>query len=101
MNAPREVSRLAATLDDKYTIDEGWAFMTGTQALVRLPMQQRLRDRARGLNTAGYISGYRGSPLGQYDLALWQAAERLAAHDIVFRPALNEDLAATALSGSQ
>lgn len=101
MNAPREVSRLATTLDDKYTIEEGWAFMTGTQALVRLPMQQRLRDRARGLRTAGYISGYRGSPLGQYDLALWQAAQQLARHDIVFRPALNEELAATALSGSQ
>jgi indolepyruvate ferredoxin oxidoreductase len=101
MNAPVEHKRLTATLDDKYTIEEGWAFMTGTQALVRLPVQQRLRDRARGFNTAGYISGYRGSPLGQYDQALWQAAKLLEQHDIVFRPGLNEELAATAVSGSQ
>ena len=92
MNAPVEHKRLTATLDDKYTLEEGWAFMTGTQALVRLPIQQRLRDRAQGLNTAGYISGYRGSPLGQYDLALWQAGELLAKHDVVFRPGLNEEL---------
>ena len=63
----------AATLDDKYTLENGRAFMSGVQALVRLPMLQRQRDLAAGLNTAGFISGYRGSPLGGYDQALWAA----------------------------
>ena len=61
--------------------------MTGTQALVRLPIQQRLRNAAAGLNTGGYISGYRGSPLGRYDIELWRAAPQLKQHNIVFRPA--------------
>ncbi|WP_310635255.1 hypothetical protein [Burkholderia cenocepacia] len=72
-------------------------FITDIQALVRLPMLQRERDRARGLSTAGLISGYRGSPLGAYDQQLWKASKQLAEHDIVFQPGLNEDLAATAL----
>ena len=79
MNAPLpEHIRKAletVTLDDKYALDHGRAFMSGVQALVQLPMLQRLRDRTQGKNTAGFISGYRGSPLGGYDQALWKAAE--------------------------
>jgi len=97
MNAPLRQVRL----DDKYTLDEGRLFLTGTQALARLPMLQRERDLAAGLNTAGYISGYRGSPLGGLDIALWKAKEHLARHHIVFQPGVNEDLAATALWGTQ
>jgi indolepyruvate ferredoxin oxidoreductase len=77
MNAPLPESVRKAlesvTLDDKYTLDRGRAFMSGVQALVRLPMLQRTRDAAAGLNTAGFVSGYRGSPLGGYDQALWAA----------------------------
>ena len=77
MNAPlpESVRRAldTATLDDKYALDHGRAFMSGVQALVRLPMLQRVRDAQAGLNTAGFISGYRGSPLGGYDQALWAA----------------------------
>lgn len=89
------------SLDDKYTLDRGWAFMSGVQALVRLPMMQRQRDRDAGLHTGGFISGYRGSPLGSYDQALWAAREHLAAHQLVFQPGVNEELAATAIWGSQ
>jgi indolepyruvate ferredoxin oxidoreductase len=89
------------TLDDKYARFEGRVFLTGIQALVRLPLLQARRDRAAGRNTAGFISGYRGSPLGGYDLALWAAKTHLAAHNIVFEPGINEDLAATAVWGSQ
>ena len=89
------------SLDDKYTLDSGRVFISGVQALVRLPLMQRARDRARGLNTAGFISGYRGSPLGGYDAALWQAARRLEAGDILFRPGINEDLAMAAVWGTQ
>ncbi|MEL0252227.1 MAG: indolepyruvate ferredoxin oxidoreductase family protein, partial [Novosphingobium sp.] len=88
-------------LDDKYTADKGVVFMNGTQALVRVPMMQREIDRADGLNTAGFISGYRGSPLGTYDLELWRAQKHLKAHDILFQPGVNEDLAATAVWGTQ
>src|SRR6476660_4916768 len=88
-------------LDDKYRLDAKRIFLSGTQALVRLPMLQRERDRAAGLNTAGFISGYRGSPLGMYDHALWRAKSHLVQHDIAFVPGLNEDLAATAVWGSQ
>ena len=88
-------------LDDKYRLDAKRIFLSGTQALVRLPMLQRERDRAAGLNTAGFISGYRGSPLGMYDHALWRAKSFLKQHDIEFAPGLNEDLAATAVWGSQ
>jgi indolepyruvate ferredoxin oxidoreductase len=89
------------TLDDKYTQSEGRVYLTGSQALVRLPMMQRARDLAEGLNTAGYISGYRGSPLGIYDLALWQAERHLKDNQIHFQPGVNEDLAATSVWGSQ
>jgi indolepyruvate ferredoxin oxidoreductase len=88
-------------LDDKYTLESGRVYLTGMQALTLLPMLQRRRDLAAGLNTAGYISGYRGSPLGAYDLALWQAKKFLDAHHIVFQPGVNEELAATALWGTQ
>jgi len=91
----------AVTLDDKYTRFDGRVYLTGIQALVRLPLLQKRRDRAAGLNTAGFISGYRGSPLGGYDLALWSAKRHLDSHDIVFRPGINEDMAATAVWGSQ
>ena len=89
------------SLDDKYTLETGRVFITGTQALVRLPIMQRLRDVAVGLNTGGYISGYRGSPLGQFDQQLWLAQKHLSAHHIVFQPGVNEDLAATACWGTQ
>ena len=88
-------------LDDKYRLEPKRIYLSGVQALVRLPMLQRERDRASGLNTAGFISGYRGSPLGMYDHALWRAKSILAEHDIAFVPGLNEDLAATAVWGSQ
>jgi indolepyruvate ferredoxin oxidoreductase len=90
-----------AELDDKYLLDAARFYLSGTQALVRLPLMQRARDRAAGLRTAGFISGYRGSPLGNYDNALWRAKAALEAQDIVFSPGLNEDLAATAVWGSQ
>ncbi len=101
MGAPGEIHGRAQTLDDKYAAREGWLYMTGIQALVRLPMQQRQRDAAAGHRTGGYISGYRGSPLGRYDMELWAAGERLREHGVVFRSGLNEDLAATAIWGSQ
>lgn len=88
-------------LDDKYLLDSGRIFLSGVQALVRLPLMQRQRDHAAGLNTAGFISGYRGSPLGGYDFALWQAKSSLESHHIHFEPGVNEDLAATSVWGSQ
>ncbi|MBS0301290.1 MAG: indolepyruvate ferredoxin oxidoreductase family protein, partial [Proteobacteria bacterium] len=105
MNAPlpEHVRRAieSVTLEDKYTLDQGRAFMSGVQALVRLPMLQRQRDAAAGLNTAGFISGYRGSPLGGYDQALWSARKHLAENHIVFQPGVNEELGATAVWGTQ
>ncbi len=88
-------------LDDKYTVENGRIFLSGIQALVRLPLMQQAHDRASGLHTAGLISGYRGSPLGAYDLSLWQSRQLLKASGIHFEPGLNEDLAATAVWGSQ
>ena len=88
-------------LDDRYRRESGRIFLTGTQALVRIPLMQRTLDRAAGLNTAGFISGYRGSPLGTYDLELWRAKSFLAESNIEFLPAVNEELAATAILGSQ
>ncbi|MFA6020422.1 MAG: indolepyruvate ferredoxin oxidoreductase family protein, partial [Rhodospirillales bacterium] len=89
------------TLDDKYVLETGRIFLTGTQALVRLPMMQRARDAAIGLNTAGFISGYRGSPLGGFDKELWAAKTFLKERHIHFQPGVNEDLAATACWGTQ
>jgi indolepyruvate ferredoxin oxidoreductase len=105
MNAPlpEHIRKALETvsLDDKYSLDHGRAFMSGVQALVKLPMLQRLRDAQVGKNTAGFISGYRGSPLGGYDQALWKASKYLKAQHIVFQPGVNEELAATALWGTQ
>jgi indolepyruvate ferredoxin oxidoreductase len=95
------LARSEGALEDRWTAAEGWFYMTGMQALVRLPIQQRLRDSAAGFNTGGYISGYRGSPMGRYDIELWRAEPILKQHNIVFRPGLNEDLAATAIWGAQ
>ncbi|MEP3244699.1 MAG: indolepyruvate ferredoxin oxidoreductase family protein [Sneathiella sp.] len=89
------------SLNDKYELEKGRVFLTGIQALVRLPLMQKARDRAAGLNTAGFISGYRGSPLGGYDQALWKINKQLKENDIHFEPGINEDLAATAVWGSQ
>src|SRR6516165_6067145 len=95
------MTKTAVTLDDKYTQSGGRVFLSSNQALVRLPLDQARRDRAAGLKTAGYISGYRGSPLGVYDAALWGAQKLLDEHDIRFVPGLNEELAATAIRGTQ
>ena len=89
------------TLNDKYTVTDGRIFITGTQALVRLPIMQHMRDQSVGLNTACYISGYRGSPLGAYDQQLWAAGNHLKDHNIVFQSGVNEDIAATAIWGTQ
>jgi indolepyruvate ferredoxin oxidoreductase len=89
------------SLDDKYVRDDGRIYLTGVQALVRLPLMQRRLDRAAGLNTAGFVSGYRGSPLGTFDRELWAAKRHLDRDDVVFQPGLNEDLAATSVWGSQ
>ena len=89
------------SLNDKYTRESGRIFVTGIQALVRLPLLQSSLDAASGLNTAGYITGYRGSPLGGFDLQLWQAKDFLEPRNIIFQPGINEDLAATAIWGTQ
>ena len=99
MNAPIRLHEI--TLDDKYALERGRAFMTGTQALIRLMFMQRVRDLAAGKNTGGYISGYRGSPLGGLDQALWKAKSHLDTHHIKFQPGVNEELAATAIWGTQ
>src|SRR4030095_9181566 len=94
--ALREVS-----LDDKYALESGRVYLTGAQAFVRLLILQRQRDGLAGLNTAGFVSGYRGSPLGALDQSPWRAAKFLERAHIKFQPGLNEDLAATALWGTQ
>ncbi|MBV9251240.1 MAG: indolepyruvate ferredoxin oxidoreductase family protein, partial [Acetobacteraceae bacterium] len=95
------MSLTTISLEDKYTLESGRVYLTGIQALVRLPLLQRARDKAAGLNTGGFISGYRGSPLGGYDMALHGARKFLEANNIHFNPGLNEDLAATSVWGSQ
>ena len=88
-------------LSDKYELPSGRVYMTGTQELVRLLLVQKARDEAAGLNTGGFVSGYRGSPLGAVDQELWKAKKYLASSRITFQPGLNEELAATAVWGSQ
>ena len=97
---PPEAATASISLQDKYA-KEGRVYITGTQALVRLPLLQRQLDRVQGLNTACYISGYRGSPLGGFDRELQRAGSVLAENHIVFQPGVNEDLAATAVWGAQ
>ncbi len=89
------------SLNDKWELDSGRVYLTGSQALARLPMLQAQRDKQQNLNTAGFISGYRGSPLGGFDKTLWQAKKYLATHNIFFQPGINEDLGATSVWGSQ
>src|SRR3569623_152680 len=89
------------SLGEKYQIGEGRALIAGRQALVRLPIVQRELDKRAGLDTAGYISGYRGSPLGGYDAELWKAAKVLAEQHVTFNPGVNEDLALRAVAGTQ
>ncbi len=89
------------SLNDRYDLEKSPVLLNGTQALVRLMLMQKARDIAAGLNTAGLVTGYRGSPLGAVDMQMTRALKPLSAHDITFQPGLNEDLAATALWGSQ
>src|SRR5688500_13008811 len=98
---PEPVPAMSYRLADNRSALHGRAFLTGTQALVRLLLLQRKWDEAHGLRTAGFVSGYRGSPLAGLDVELWRAETDLKAHDIRFLPAINEDLAATALMGTQ
>ncbi len=91
----------ALTLDDKYILEKGRVYLTGTQALIRLPIVQRQRDAAAGLNTGCFIAGYRGSPLGGLDEGLWGARRFIERNHIRFQPAINEEMAATAVWGSQ
>ena len=91
----------AVSLDDKYALERGRVYLTGTQALVRLPMMQRQRDLAAGLNTAAFVTGYRGSPLGGVDQQMARASQFLQKHHIHFQAGVNEDLAATAIWGTQ
>ena len=95
------MTRQDISLNDRYDLDKTQVLLNGTQALVRLMMMQRARDAAAGLNTAGYVTGYRGSPLGAVDMQMTRAAKQLSAAQVTFQAGLNEDLAATALWGSQ
>ncbi len=100
LEAPHAPEKPSA-LDERYTLPRGRILVSGTQALVRLPMIQRQRDMAAGLNTAGYVSGYRGSPLAGFDREMGRAKRHLAESHVVFHPGLNEDMAATAVWGTQ
>jgi len=107
LTSPSSANLPAGPLDDSYTLDhkytrtDGRIYLSGVQALVRLPLMQQLRDQAAGLDTAGFISGYRGSPLGGFDLELWRARQHLEAARVKFTPGLNEDLGATMVWGTQ
>ncbi len=100
MSEPRPTFR-SYQLSDRYDLETGRVFLTGTQALVRIMFDQARRDRATGLNTGGFVSGYRGSPLGGLDLEMWRERKRLETEKITFLPAVNEDLGATAVLGAQ
>src|SRR5262249_37153220 len=100
-SAEIDMAKHAVSLDDKYALDETRQLLTGTQAVVRLMLTQRARDVKAGLNTAGYVTGYRGSPIASLEAALLRARGLLEPNHIKFQPGLNEDLAATALWGSQ
>src|SRR3954465_2555523 len=89
------------TLDDKFDLSQSRAFVTGSQALIRATLMQQERDRLAGLNTAGYVSGYRGSPLGGLGQQFMRAKGALDRHNVLFQSGLNEDLAATAIWGAQ
>ena len=112
--APEDANPLSATtpddavgasvpppLDSRYTQSSGRVFMTGTQALVRMLLDQARLDAAAGLATGGLVSGYRGSPLATFDVELWRASRHLDGHKIDFLPAVNEDMAATIMAGAQ
>ena len=101
MSPDPQAAKPTASLEDKYTSPSGRVYLTGYQALVRLLMIQQERDRSAGLDTAGFVSGYRGSPLGGLDQTLWKARTHLERRKIVFQPGINEDMAATAVWGSQ
>lgn len=101
MNAPYHPLHRTVSLQDKYILPKGRIYITGTQALVRLTLLQAELDRLNGLNTGGFVSGYRGSPLGGVDQAFWAAKQFLKPANIYFQPGLNEDLAATSVWGSQ
>ncbi|MGV3652594.1 MAG: pyruvate ferredoxin oxidoreductase, partial [Noviherbaspirillum sp.] len=88
-------------LEDNLWARGGQVFLTGTQALVRLLIMQRERDAERGWNTRGFVSGYRGSPLGMLDQAIWKAGKRFEECGIRFQPAINEELGATQVLGTQ
>ena len=88
-------------LDDKYELESGRVYLNGAQAFVRLLILQRQRDKIAGLDTGGFVSGYRGSPLGALDQSLWKASKFLDRANVVFQPGLNEDLAATSIWGTQ
>ncbi|MDZ4360234.1 MAG: pyruvate ferredoxin oxidoreductase, partial [Variovorax sp.] len=104
MNAPHPATALRRPdyqLSDNLWADAGSVFLTGTQALIRILVMQGQRDAARGLHTQGFVSGYRGSPLGMVDQAIWKAGERFKKTGIRFVPAVNEELAATQVLGTQ
>ena len=92
---------LTYELKDRYTVGEGRVFLTGTQAIVRIMLVQAEMDKRDGLNTAGFVSGYRGSPLGGVDQVMWRASKMLDASGVKFLPAINEELGATAVLGTQ
>ena len=90
-----------ASLDSKFDLSDEHQILTGSQAVVRLLLMQKERDRRANLNTAGYVSGYRGSPIAGLEGAILRVDETLKSNDIIFQPGLNEDLAATAVWGTQ
>src|SRR3954463_1958582 len=101
MPAPVKLSRPETTLQDKYVLEQGTIFLSGIQALVRVLLDQKRADMRRGLNTAQFVSGYHGSPLGGYDKEILRLRKVSEEHAIHFVPGLNEELAATAVYGSQ